>query len=69
MSYPHCNTTCRHTTRAAEGANTRTSPGCPRLVKMQHGQGNYATARHLALRGYSLEQAIDLLGMPRRFAN
>ena len=66
MTFPHRNATRRHTTRATEGNNIRTSPGCPRLIKMQQACGNYATARHLAKRGYTLEQALDLLGLPRR---
>lgn len=78
MAYPHRNATRRHTTPANQGArfrptptnpepNVRQSPGCPRLVKMRHQQGNYAAARHLAKRDYPLELALDLLGMPRRF--
>ena len=57
MSLPHKNATQRHT-----------KTGCQRLVRLRQQQGNYAAARHLARREYTLEQALDLLGLPRRFA-
>ena len=57
MALPHKNATKGHS-----------KTGCQRLINMRQQQGNYAAARHLARREYTLEQALDLLGLPRRFA-
>lgn len=57
MALPHKNATKGHI-----------KTGCQRLINMRQQQGNYAAARHLARREYTLEQALDLLGLPRRFA-
>lgn len=72
MALPHKTATQRHVATATTGSKppatlSNTGNDKSRLQRLAGMCGHGAIARHLKNRGYTIEQTLDLLALPRRY--